>query len=129
MWREEYGSTQDPVAAISPREAGSGLADRITEDVLQLLYAAGQEIADARASCPEDVHAPLAAQRVHEAIASLREIAALVRGPKPEPFGSVVSCAAPVGPGGPVGSRAVLPGSEWRDGGYREGDPDRGASA
>lgn len=76
MWREESGSTHDP--AVPRRGPELGLADWITEDVLQLLYVAGQEIADVRAACPADTHAPLAAQRVREAIVALREIAAVV---------------------------------------------------
>lgn len=127
MWREEYGNTQDPVA---PRGAMSSVADQITEDVMQLLYAAGQEVADIRDAHPDDVHAPLAAQRVHEAIAALREIAGLLSSPLPDPFGMMPGPRAnPFGAAAPARLQSVLPDGDRKTDVYPEAHPDCGAAA
>ncbi|MDO9409345.1 hypothetical protein [Patulibacter sp.] len=91
MWREHPSSTgQARLTAVPGWGTEPCLADQITEDVLQLLYAAGQEIADTRAACPGDAHAPLAALRVREAITALREIAVLARRQETDAFASPV---------------------------------------
>ncbi|CAB4916792.1 unannotated protein [freshwater metagenome] len=125
MWREEPGSTHDP--AVPRRGPELGLADWITEDVLQLLYVAGQEIADVRAACPADTHAPLAAQRVREAIVALREIAAVVNHLTADPFAG--AAAPPPGTGGPSVPAGLVASDLVRHRGLGEAPTDRQAPA
>lgn len=76
--REGHGAVRPatPTPLPDAPSQSEAAAERITEDVLQLLFVAQQEIADLAAA--DDDHAALARLRVREAIAALREVVTLL---------------------------------------------------